>query len=205
MLESRGRWWLAQAGDAAVAPRVIGEPARIDSATPFLLWRTRRSGTAPEQSPSPPAGVRGDAALWWRLASPAANAHQDWTEWQDGAGPVFPWSGASTIEVWTESELAAMQALWWLAREHGRPGLRDRALDAALWHIEHTQPDNATNRPWAVGVFLDLWLRDGSLESRLFAETLLHNTEAGASGQRRLIGELLLDASDAAGLLAGAA
>jgi hypothetical protein len=47
-------------------------------------------------------------------------------------------------------------------------------LAAARWHLDNTQPDNATNRPWGLHVFL----LEGSAEGRVYAETLLHNATA---------------------------
>lgn len=199
MLAGRARAWLASAqGGAPGATR--GAAATLDAATPFLLWRAARTGApAPDPPPSPPAGVRGDAALWWALRDPSSPLPGDEIAAQ---GPIFPQSLYDTVEVWTEGELSAMQAMWWQARERGRPDLRERALRAALWHIDSVQPDNATNRPWGVAVFLDLWASQGSQEARLYAETLLHNAEAGAAVRTRLSGELLADAADAAALMA---
>jgi EAL domain-containing protein (putative c-di-GMP-specific phosphodiesterase class I) len=59
------------------------------------------------------------------------------------------------------------------------------------WHLEHTQPDNATNRPWALHVFV----RAGAPEARLYAETLLHNATASDARHEPLTRWILLDAA----------
>ncbi len=56
-------------------------------------------------------------------------------------------------------------------RRHDRSDWHAQAEAVRDWHIENTQPDNATNRPWALHVFL----LAGSPEGRHYAETLLHN------------------------------
>ncbi len=199
MLARRASAWLASA-PAGVPGASPGAAATLDAATPFLLWRAARTGApACDPPPFPPTGVRGDAALWWALLDPSSPSPAAEIA---APGPLFPQTLYDTIEVWTEGELSAAQALWWLARERRRPELRERALRAALWHIEAIQPDNATNRPWGIAVFLDLWASQGNQEARFYAETLLHNAEAGAAARTRLSAELLADAADAAALIA---
>lgn len=90
-------------------------------------------------------------------------------------GPLVSSEGW-VIEVWTETELGALQALHTIAIERGEHRLRERALDAARWHLRETQPDNATNRPWALAAFVDLATDpDIAGEAELYAQTLLHN------------------------------
>jgi hypothetical protein len=56
-----------------------------------------------------------------------------------------------------------------------------RRLRSAIgWHLEHTQPDNATHRPWAVHLFLG----HPEPEVDLYGQTLLHNFEAAGRGDR---------------------
>jgi EAL domain-containing protein (putative c-di-GMP-specific phosphodiesterase class I) len=57
------------------------------------------------------------------------------------------------------------------------------------WHLEFTQPDNATNRPWALHVFA----RAGEPEWTLYAETLLHNATASDARHEPLTRWILLD------------
>lgn len=83
------------------------------------------------------------------------------------------------IEYRTMVELGALQALWAIAVRDDDPGVKARAMDAARWHIEELQPDNAINRPWGLAVFVELAIseKDGSFAqtAELHAQTLLHN------------------------------
>lgn len=204
MLRRRADSWREDAASTPGAhPPRSSAVGGLFAETAFLIWRERRalaSGDPLARLPEVPASARGDAALWWAVAGAAIDP--DAVLLSSGPGPMFPQDRYDTIEVWTESDLSAMQAAWWLARLHARPDWRRRALDAAEWHLENIQPDNATNRPWAIAVFLDLWRHAGVVEARLFAETLLHNAEAGSAARSRLGAELLADAADAAALLA---
>lgn len=84
------------------------------------------------------------------------------------------------IEVWTECELSVVHAAWRiLIAVPGDPGsgaLRSRVVSAVAWHLEHTQPDNATTHPWGVHAFLELgtpWL-----EASDYAASMIHAVEA---------------------------
>ncbi len=162
---------------------------------PFAAWREKTpwTGVDPENP---------DDALW--LAATDASRPVD-PLIRPAPGPLLERTLYSAIEVWTEADLSAMHALWWIARRRQAPALRERALHAASWHIEHIQPDNATNRPWASHVFLDLWRTAGLVEARLHAETLLHNAEAGAVDARgtpgALIAAIVADSADALDLM----
>lgn len=90
-----------------------------------------------------------------------------------GDGPILPEDPDEAIEVWSEQELSALHAAWWIARSNN--DLRDR-LDAAVgWHTANLQPDNATNHPWAVHVFAEFAVRTGDADARLHADTICHN------------------------------
>lgn len=123
--------------------------------------------------PGPPPDISRmmpDAALWWSLSA---------GDWQpsllpDGGDPLLVHRPDTSLEVRTEAELAAMHALWSIGRLFKRPDLQQRALAAARVHVEHTQPDNATNHAWGVHVFL-LAARSGTPDGELFAQTLVHN------------------------------
>jgi len=113
----------------------------------------------------------------------------------NGPAALLPRGDEQPLEVWTEAELCGLHALWALGLEHDRPGLLARAEAARDWHLEHTQPDNATNRPWALPVFLVA----GTPETRFYAETLLHNCLATAGEPGRpdpLSARVLLDGAD---------
>jgi hypothetical protein len=137
-------------------------------------------GFVPVDGPLPPAalGRSGSGAadrdrLAWDLAT--RPDPQGWGDLvQPGQGPLQAWPGDRAIEVWTEEELASLHGLWRVARRGAIAELRTRLLAAARWHLHNTQPDNATNRPWALHVFL----AEGSDEGRIYAETLLHNATA---------------------------
>lgn len=90
---------------------------------------------------------------------------------------LIPDPDTLAIEYRTMVELCALHALWTLSM--GEPALQERALDAARWHIEELQPDNAINRPWGLAVFVELALTGvgdtGAQTAELHAQTLLHN------------------------------
>lgn len=85
-------------------------------------------------------------------------------------GPLFVALRESGIETWTEAELSGLHAMS-LQRD-----LHAARMDTlADWLVAEMQPDNGTNRPWAVHVFLRRWITRGDVESRLYAESLIHN------------------------------
>jgi hypothetical protein len=123
-----------------------------------------------------------------------------WRRWND-AGQL-PWdaikpSGAlleqgpfRTIEVWTETELTMLHLLERGMDSPARTQVAVRLADCIEWHLEHTQPDNATNRPWAMHAFV----LHGSPEAALYAQTLLHNAQAGGAMGDPLVQWILADA-----------
>ncbi|MEN0021109.1 MAG: hypothetical protein AAF747_09530 [Planctomycetota bacterium] len=105
---------------------------------------------------------RPEHAVWlapdaWRelIAEPSAS----------GPAPLLPDLHDAGIEAWTEAELIALHGLASIA------DARDRVARAAEWHVAELQPDNATNRPWAIHSFIRL----GTPEGEHFAQTMLHN------------------------------
>jgi len=99
----------------------------------------------------------------------------------DADGPLWPSDGRLAIEVWTEAELCSLHALARLVRTHPElgPPVGRRMRSAVRWHLEHTQPDNATHRPWAVHLFLG----HPDPDADLYGQTLLHNFEAAGRGE----------------------
>jgi hypothetical protein len=148
--------------------------------------------------PSAPANVRDletEVVLWWALADDRVDV--EGLVCPRGDGPLWP-ARDRAVEAWTEAELCGLHALWGLASRRGRDDWVRRCDRARDWHLENTQPDNATNRPWALHVFL----LAGTAEGRLYAETLLHNAVVTAGRPDLLSAWILLDAArrlDAAG------
>ncbi len=150
----------------------------------------------------PGAGI--DETLW--LAAVDASITADQIQSLVGsAGPIHQQQPTQAIELWTERELGALHALWRLAQLRSNNTWRQRAREAALWHTEHTQPDNATNHPWAIGAFLDLWNVDPDSEqgasAKYYAEVLLHNCQMTNGKPDPLSALILLDAADGLSML----
>lgn len=147
--------------------------------------------------PARPAACSDDVSLWWGLIHPDARALD---RLRTTTGPLLPGtprdlfdSSAAwdAIEVWTEAELCALHALSHHVRADASLAPRiDSAID---WLMENVQPDNATNHPWAVHVFIDRWLRLRDQNCRMYAGTLLHNAQVGLGRPDRFSAVILLD------------
>jgi hypothetical protein len=151
-------------------------------------------------APLPPdptllSGNRSEQQLWRACAGEALDP---WKAIRSEAGSLLAPDEFLAIEVWAECELSAVHALHRLVRERSTQGMETEPLarrltDAVRWHLEHTQPDNSTNRPWALHVFL--LADDGSGEAALYAETLLHNVLATHARHEPLSRWILGDAA----------
>lgn len=109
----------------------------------------------------------------------------------DGTGPrpVLADRDDLAIEVWTECELAVLHAGFRRlveVRTSGEPtssvdsALERRLRDAVSWHLEHTQPDNATTHPWGLHALLEL---GQPIEDAIDdAGGMLHAMQAAAAG-----------------------
>lgn len=137
--------------------------------------------------PSPAATAGTDIALWARVASGSKDFF--WTEIDTKRPWLVRERDDLTIETWTQAELCCLHAL-----SHAGPTLKPRADAAADWMLEHLQPDNATNHPWAIHVFLGRAAKTGSDEHRLYAEALLHNAVISLGRADRFSALILLDA-----------
>jgi hypothetical protein len=137
---------------------------------PFLA---HRAGHVLEQRPGPTPPAY-DVGLWWALHDPSIDV--DALIGEPTEGGLFPQGVFQTIEVWTESDLSGIHALWRLAEQRDRDDWRRRIEAVADWHIRLIQPDNGTNHPWATHVFLLRSEHDGGRESMMHAETLVSNT-----------------------------
>lgn len=146
-------------------------------------------------------GDRGEQRLWRACRdTPHAGPAVAREVLGSRSGPLLSKDAFLAIEVWTECELAALHALHRLAREAadrsdaaGAAALTRRIAEATAWHLEHTQPDNATNRPWAVHVFL--LSGPGADDAEAYAGTLLHNMSATEARDERLSKWILADAA----------
>lgn len=147
-----------------VPPAPLLRPARAGHAPDRDLWAAALTGALPDGG----------------LLDPAAR------------GPLWEPGHWSAIEVWTESELCGLHALARLRRTRPDvgPDIARRLRTAILWHVEHTQPDNATHRPWAVHLFLG----HPDPEIDLYGQALLHAYEA-AGHEDRDAAWILLDAA----------
>lgn len=177
--------------------RLADTAPRVDAAGApdgFGAWT---AGEPPAPAPTPPDF---DELLWRCVADPAVSGWRDEAGLDLGREALFPrLRERATIEVWTERELAGLHALLWLAiRDHDEQAMA-RVFDAADWHLEHTQPDNATNRAWAAHVFLLLAARRSLADARLYAETLVHNCMVTTGAPDALSALILRDAAAALG------
>jgi len=162
----------------------------------WVLHLEHIAGTTPAELPPDPtlvSGDRGEQRLWRACAGESIDVARLLAE---RSGSLLAPDAFLAIEVWAECELAAVHALHRLARtappsESER--FRARLREAISWHLEHTQPDNSTNRPWALHAFL--LADDGSGEAALYAETLLHNMTATDARSEPLSRWILADAA----------
>ncbi|MFM7260589.1 MAG: hypothetical protein ACKO3W_08295 [bacterium] len=161
----------------------------------------------PEAAALPPdptllRGTRGEQVLWRACAGESIDPSAGIT---GAAGPLLATDAYLAIEVWAECELAAVHALFRVVRQRSllkgdvtspeseADPLARRLAEAIRWHLEHTQPDNSTNRPWALHAFL--LADDGSGDASLYAETLLHNALATDARREPLSRWILADAA----------
>lgn len=150
----------------------------------------RLMGTHPGATPG---DLHPDAALWWALHDRSLDPV---TLIEAADGPLVPSLRRLGMEVWSEGELAALHALSWHADRPGWSYLAARVESAARWHLAELQPDNATNRPWAVHVFADLAHRTGDATAHAHVGTLVHNSVVSLGRPDRLSAVILLDSAD---------
>lgn len=158
----------------------------------FFAWRT---GTPAPEPPVPGDVEQPDDALWRMLANGTTDAEMI-NRSLTREGSLFPENTGVAIEVWTERELSGLHALWRVAVRDGREDWRTRVMSAARWHLAYTQPDNATNRPWGIHVFLLLSRDEECPEARLYAETLLCNCQVSRGRPDPLSRMILSDCAD---------
>lgn len=154
---------------AAEIPRLGAGP--LDE--PFALAAgAATGGGAPIPAPDPLPG--GELGLWWAMVDESVDVDSLIAPPADAPdqGSLLPQGMYRTIEVWTEADLCGLHALWSLAHRRHRSDWMERVQRVRDWHLVNTQPDNATNRPWALHVFV----LAGTAECTHYAETLLHNS-----------------------------
>ena len=138
--------------------------------------------------PPEPGGPEPGEAELWRVAATGGGV-----ETPPGDGPLVPDQRGVSMEAWSEAELCALHALWRIARTNRSDALRDRCFMAAAWHVAELGPDNATNTPWAIHVFVEHGLAQDQAASLVHAEMMLHNAlVSGPDSRSRWV---LLDAA----------
>jgi hypothetical protein len=169
-----------------------GHRARV--VTPFL---SAVLGVDPGAPPTGPADL--DDRLWWAVADPDRRV----VGFEDGEGPLDPTLAEIAIESRTETELSAMHALYRLGLDRAEPRMVERALDAARWQVEEMQPDNGTNHPWGIHVFVVLAARAANeyeaAPALMHAQMLLHNCQVQQGKADRLSACILWDAGETLG------
>ncbi len=165
--------------------------ARPSVVTPFLADLL---GVSPGAEPPNQCT---DDAIWWRLCSGEP----------DSSGLVRPGAGAllhapddqTAIEVRTERELCALHALSEIACRRCDASLAERCAAAARWHLRELQPDNATNHPWAIQVFIRLACASPETSvgaaASVHAQTQLHSCQVALGRPDRLSACILLHAA----------
>lgn len=201
MIEDLHRLALGGAADASLLPCADELGHRRPADVPLLAWRARRLGH-PTRDASPQVGAGGiDVRLWMELAQ-TGGIRPGREDDRAPNGPFVPMDRVGAmggIEVWTETELGALHALLWGAVLENNKSRLAAVLAHARWHIEHTQPDNATNRPWAIHLFMALAELDDSAEARMYAQTLAHNCRVALGVPDVISAQILFDAADALG------
>lgn len=136
-------------------------------------------------TPSTYPGDMPDVRLWSALHHPAEPV-EAWLGPECAHGPLLKHRSGTPIEVLTEAELCGLHALWSLAHRRKRADWAERCLNAAAWHIRELQPDNATNMPWGIHVFVMLGVRREDPLAFIEAESRLHNAKvSGGRPDRR--------------------
>jgi hypothetical protein len=179
--------WAAHLRSIATAAAASTEHLGLGTMEPAFVSAVCGAPIAPPLEPV----NRGEIGLWWALTDDRVDVDEIIVDTDRGS--LLPRDDYSAIEVWTDADLSAVHALWRLARDRERTDWMRRVEAVRDWHLEHTQPDNATNRPWALHVFLV----GGSAECAHYAETLLHNCMSFGGVPDALSAWILIDAANA--------
>lgn len=139
--------------------------------------------------------ARDAAGRLWLLAADSTRSDLAFSLISTKPGRLISQPTEETIETATEGELSGLHAAWRIAMRTADGGLRERCLEAAAWSVENLQPDNATNRPWAAHVFVELSLASGDAGASLYAQTLVHNCQVSFGKPDRISALVLWDAA----------
>lgn len=124
----------------------------------------------PDSQCPPQAGSSHPMLAWNALRNPDEPGLDAYL---NSRGPLVPALRDEGIESWTETELSELHALSAHAMIHNDPAARHRCQSAIEWHLAELQPDNGTNRPWALHAFV--WFSAQLPDAILHARTLVHN------------------------------
>jgi hypothetical protein len=201
--------WASRLRAIAQTARDTGFPDGV--ARGFAAWRRVADGehtppSAERWASTPSDEPALDDALWLALAGApldVGGALERGRPAPGGFGALVEQGLFKTIEVWTETELSALQALWRLGLARDDAALTTRAHDAARWCLDHLQPDNGTNRPWGAAVFAHLESIDGGGAAGLYAETLVQNCVAMNGAPDGLSAAILIDGAEGLRALVG--
>ena len=160
---------------------------------PFLAYLLDRTLEQPAEL------VSLDQKLWWMIQSANFDSHAV-LKLIEPSGALVNDSEHLAIEYRTMVELCALHALWIIANHSSSQQLIARCLNAAVWHTQELQPDNAINRPWATPVFIALAQSDTDQETKhlahLHTQTLIHNTSINLGVPDKLSALILKDTVD---------
>jgi len=148
----------------------------------------------PEPATPTYLGDMPDVRLWSAVLR-SEEPVEPWLTPDPQEGPLLRHRSGTSLEVFTEAELCGLHALWSLARLRSRTDWSRRCLDAAAWHIRELQPDNATNMPWGIHVFVLLGLRRGEPLAMIEAESRLHNAKVSGGAPDRRSAWILMHAA----------
>lgn len=107
-----------------------------------------------------------------------------------GSSALVPSARSLGLEAWTEMELSCLHALSTIAATRRDKLIWNRCLRAAEWHLAELQPDNGTNRPWAVHAFVSI--SESHPHALLHAGTLVHNARVERGRPERRSALILL-------------
>jgi len=194
-------------GDLATRPLTVPEAIAFadegGNRTRLARWLlARRTGqTANTQVAGVPVGLTlpeprsGDEQLWHALVTGQSGDAVDAVLATGKDGPLVGKLYDTTIEVFTEQQLAAMHALWALHVRDGRPDWLERLWSASRWMLDFIQPDNATNHPWALHVFVLADSHGVTRDGCMYADTLLHNCQVTQGCADKVSAHVLADAA----------